>query len=40
LIVAAPPLLLDIFLFVELTFLRGTHGPNRHGPDPLAQANS
>lgn len=37
---AVPALLLGIFLFVELTFLRGTDGPNRYGPDPLAHVNS
>jgi len=40
LMAAVPALLLGIFLFVELTFLRGTGGPNRYGPDPLAHANS
>lgn len=29
------PLIGAIWLLVELGFLRGTHGPNRFGPDPL-----
>ena len=28
----------SIWAFVELGCLRGTRGPNRYGPDPLAQA--
>ncbi len=28
--------LVSIWLVVELGFLRGTVGPNRFGPDPLA----
>ncbi|MDP8997367.1 MAG: DUF805 domain-containing protein [Pseudomonadota bacterium] len=30
------PLIGSIWLLVELGFLRGTPGPNRFGPDPLA----
>ena len=29
---------LGIWAIVELGFLRGTSGPNRYGPDPLATA--
>jgi uncharacterized membrane protein YhaH (DUF805 family) len=29
---------INIWMIVELGFLRGTVGPNRYGPDPLAQA--
>ena len=29
------PLIGPIWLLIELGFLRGTHGPNRYGPDPL-----
>jgi uncharacterized membrane protein YhaH (DUF805 family) len=28
-------LIISIWLFVEIGFLRGTRGPNRFGPDPL-----
>jgi uncharacterized membrane protein YhaH (DUF805 family) len=38
----SPPLILQlaslavsIWALVELGFLRGTSGPNQHGPDPL-----
>ena len=31
---------LTIWAFVELGFLRGTPGPNRFGPDPLAMATA
>jgi uncharacterized membrane protein YhaH (DUF805 family) len=30
------PLIGSIWLLVEVGFLRGTPGPNRFGPDPLA----
>jgi len=30
------PIIGSIWLLVELGFLRGTEGPNRFGPDPLA----
>jgi uncharacterized membrane protein YhaH (DUF805 family) len=26
-----------LFVFVENGFMRGTDGPNRYGPDPLAR---
>jgi uncharacterized membrane protein YhaH (DUF805 family) len=29
-------LIIGIWFFVELGFLRGTPGPNGYGPDPLA----
>jgi uncharacterized membrane protein YhaH (DUF805 family) len=29
-------LAIAIWALVELGFLRGTDGPNQHGPDPLA----
>jgi uncharacterized membrane protein YhaH (DUF805 family) len=35
-IVAIPWILLSLFFLVDLGFLRGTQGPNRYGPDPLA----
>lgn len=35
LVLALPALLLAVWLFVELGFLKGTQGPNRHGADPL-----
>ena len=28
-------LVISVWLFVEIGFLRGTDGPNRFGPDPL-----
>ena len=28
-------LIMGIWLLIELGFLKGTQGPNRHGPDPL-----
>jgi uncharacterized membrane protein YhaH (DUF805 family) len=31
---------LSVWWFVELLCLRGTHGPNRFGPDPLAPAET
>jgi uncharacterized membrane protein YhaH (DUF805 family) len=33
-------LVISIWLFVEIGFLRGTPGPNRFGPDPLGAAGS
>jgi uncharacterized membrane protein YhaH (DUF805 family) len=30
------PLLGPLWMFIEIGFLRGTRGPNRFGPDPLA----
>ena len=36
LFIAIPWLVLALFFFVDLGFLRGTVGPNRFGPDPLA----
>ncbi len=30
------PLIGSIWLLVELGFLRGTEGPNKYGPDPIA----
>lgn len=38
LLIALIPLIGPLWLFVELGFLRGTAGPNRFGPDPLAEA--
>jgi uncharacterized membrane protein YhaH (DUF805 family) len=35
-VVALPFSIVGIGLLVELGFRRGTLGPNRHGPDPLA----
>jgi uncharacterized membrane protein YhaH (DUF805 family) len=35
-IVLIPAALLGVILLVELGFRRGTEGPNRFGPDPLA----
>jgi uncharacterized membrane protein YhaH (DUF805 family) len=34
-VVALPTLAVALYLLVDLGFRRGTHGPNRHGPDPL-----
>jgi uncharacterized membrane protein YhaH (DUF805 family) len=34
-IFALPLIPIALYLFVVLGFFRGTHGPNRHGPDPL-----
>jgi uncharacterized membrane protein YhaH (DUF805 family) len=33
-------LVISIWLFVEIGFLRGTQGPNRFGPDPLGAVKS
>ena len=30
-------ILLSIWAFIELGILKGTNGPNQHGPDPLAK---
>lgn len=35
LIVAIPLLFLGFVMIVDFGFRRGTHGPNRYGPDPL-----
>ena len=35
-LIAIPWILLSLFFLVDLGFLRGTRGPNRYGPDPLA----
>ena len=31
-------LVIGIWLFIEIGFLKGTQGPNRFGPDPLGAA--
>jgi uncharacterized membrane protein YhaH (DUF805 family) len=31
---------LMLWLFVEIGFLKGTQGPNRYGPDPLAKVHA
>ncbi|MGB6537645.1 MAG: DUF805 domain-containing protein [Xanthobacteraceae bacterium] len=36
LVLAVPFTVLGLGLLIELGFRRGTPGPNRHGPDPLA----
>ena len=36
LLISIPWFALALFFFVDLGFLRGTRGPNRYGPDPLA----
>lgn len=33
-------MVLSVWLFVEIGFLRGTKGPNRYGPDPLGAADT
>jgi len=38
LVLALAGLALSLWALVELGFLRGTPGPNRYGPDPLARA--
>ena len=38
LLVAVPFTILGIGLLVELGFRKGTPGPNRYGPDPLAKS--
>ncbi len=35
LVIVVPTLVVALWLFVELGFLKGTQGPNRFGPDPL-----
>jgi uncharacterized membrane protein YhaH (DUF805 family) len=35
-LIALIPIVGGIWLLIELGFLRGTPGPNRFGPDPLA----
>jgi uncharacterized membrane protein YhaH (DUF805 family) len=37
--VAVPFSVLGLALLIELGFRRGTVGPNRHGPDPLAKVS-
>jgi uncharacterized membrane protein YhaH (DUF805 family) len=37
-LIAVPFTVLLLFLLVELGFRRGTPGPNRYGPDPLASS--
>jgi uncharacterized membrane protein YhaH (DUF805 family) len=32
--------LISLWLFVQIGFLRGTQGPNRFGPDPLAASSA
>ena len=32
--------IISVWLFVEIGFLRGTQGPNRFGPDPLGSSRS
>lgn len=34
------PIIGQLWLLVELGFLRGTNGPNKYGPDPTARAHS
>jgi uncharacterized membrane protein YhaH (DUF805 family) len=38
LLIAVPFTVFGIALLVELGFRRGTPGPNRHGPDPVANS--
>ena|SRR5215471_11831081 len=38
LLIVLVPFFGPLWLFIELGFLRGTVGPNRFGPDPLARA--
>jgi uncharacterized membrane protein YhaH (DUF805 family) len=38
-IIAVPFSVLGLGLLIELGFRKGTPGPNRHGPDPLAGAS-
>ena len=37
-VVTIPFLVLLLALIIELGFRKGTPGPNRYGPDPLAKA--
>jgi uncharacterized membrane protein YhaH (DUF805 family) len=37
-IVGTAAFAISLWLFIEIGFLRGTHGPNRFGPDPLGDA--
>ncbi|MBV8790433.1 MAG: DUF805 domain-containing protein, partial [Pseudolabrys sp.] len=39
LVFTVPSFAITIWALVELGFLRGTPGPNRFGPDPLASAS-
>ena len=36
--ITVPFTILGLFLLIELGFRKGTSGPNRYGPDPLARA--
>jgi uncharacterized membrane protein YhaH (DUF805 family) len=38
-IVGTAAFAISLWLFIEIGFLRGTHGPNRFGPDPLGDAS-
>jgi uncharacterized membrane protein YhaH (DUF805 family) len=38
LVLSLVTLVIGIWALVELGFLKGTAGPNQHGPDPLARA--
>ena len=38
--VGAVAIAITFWLFIEIGFLRGTQGPNRHGPDPLGAAKA
>src|SRR5262249_49812879 len=40
LLILLVPYLGQIWLLIELAFLRGTPGPNRFGSDPLAKAHA
>jgi uncharacterized membrane protein YhaH (DUF805 family) len=40
LLIGLIPVAGGLWLLVELGFLRGTPGPNRFGPDPLADQNA
>ena len=37
-IITLPFAILGVILLIELGFRRGTEGPNRYGPDPLANS--
>lgn len=38
--ILAPVLIIGLWLFVELGFLKGTQGPNEYGPDPLGETQA
>ena len=38
-LVAAPSMLVIVWLLIELGFLRGVRGTNKYGPDPLEDAS-